>query len=164
MIQEKPSIHVSLFGSLEWFCFQEHFGCHYILLLDRSPIKWWQRPNMAISNDMTGMQSHKSNKRFVMHRRDLFIYFFQIRLKTSSRENQHFSYVKAKAWTNFAVTAKLISTFVFATRIAHFLYFLVIFVFVQLGLSLTFSETTLMVFSRRGSVMLTLVSPGFLMF
>ena len=41
-----------------------------------------------------------------------------------SRENQHFTYVKKKGLISFAVTTKLISTFVFATQIVQFLYFL----------------------------------------
>ena len=38
--------------------------------------------------------------------------------------NQHFAYVKTKAQISFAVTAKLIRAFVFATRIVQFVYFL----------------------------------------
>ena len=38
--------------------------------------------------------------------------------------NQHFAYVKTKVQISFAVTVKLISMFVFTTRIAQFLFFL----------------------------------------
>ena len=42
----------------------------------------------------------------------------------ASWENRIFAYAKTKAQISFAVTAKLISAFVFATRIVHFLFFL----------------------------------------
>ena len=38
--------------------------------------------------------------------------------------SEHFAYAKTKAQISFTVTAKLISVFVFATRIVQFLYFL----------------------------------------
>ena len=38
--------------------------------------------------------------------------------------NRNFAYAKTKAQISFAVTAKLISAFVFATRIVQFLFFL----------------------------------------
>ena len=41
-----------------------------------------------------------------------------------SRENQQSTYVKTKAQISFAVSAKLISAFVFATRTVQFPYFL----------------------------------------
>ena len=40
----------------------------------------------------------------------------------ASWENQQFAYAKTKAQISFAVTAKLISAFVFATRIVQFLF------------------------------------------
>ena len=40
------------------------------------------------------------------------------------KKTQIFAYAKTKAQISFAVTAKLISAFVFATRIVQFLYFL----------------------------------------
>ena len=40
------------------------------------------------------------------------------------REKTGFAYAKTKAQISFAVTAKLISAFVFATRIVQFLFFL----------------------------------------
>ena len=39
-------------------------------------------------------------------------------------KNQQFAYVKTKAQISFAVTAKLISAFVFTTRIVQFLFYL----------------------------------------
>ena len=42
----------------------------------------------------------------------------------ASWENRIFAYAKTKAQISFAVTAKLISAFVFATRIVQFLFFL----------------------------------------
>ena len=42
----------------------------------------------------------------------------------ASRGNRLFAYAKTKTQISFAVTAKLISTFVFATRIVQSLYFL----------------------------------------
>ena len=39
-------------------------------------------------------------------------------------ENQRFAYAKTKTQTTFAVTAKLISVFVFASWIVQYLYFL----------------------------------------
>ena len=42
----------------------------------------------------------------------------------ASWENQQFAYVKTKAQISFAVTAKLISAFVFATRIVQFFFYL----------------------------------------
>ena len=44
--------------------------------------------------------------------------------RAASWENQQFAYAKTKAQISFAVTAKLISAFVFATRIVQPLYFL----------------------------------------
>ena len=44
--------------------------------------------------------------------------------RKNEAENRNFAYAKTKAQTGFAVTAKLISAFVFASRIAHFLSFL----------------------------------------
>ena len=41
-----------------------------------------------------------------------------------SCESQHFAYGKTKVQISFALTAKLINTFVFATLIVQFLYFL----------------------------------------
>ena len=42
----------------------------------------------------------------------------------ASWENRIFAYAKTKAQISFAVTAKLISAFVFATRIVYFFFFL----------------------------------------
>ena len=47
-----------------------------------------------------------------------------INKSAASWENQHSAYAKTKAQISFAVTAKLISTFVFATRIVQFLPYL----------------------------------------
>ena len=66
---------------------------------------------------------------------------------------------KAKSAYSFAVTAKLICAFVFATRIVQFLFYLnpkfqvssSFSVTVQVGLYRTWSETTLLVFPRGGS-------------
>ena len=44
--------------------------------------------------------------------------------RASSRENQHFEYAKTKAQISFAVTAKLISAFIFAARIVQLLFYL----------------------------------------
>ena len=43
---------------------------------------------------------------------------------SSVMRNQHFAYAKTKVQISFAVTAKLISAFVFATWIVQYLYFL----------------------------------------
>ena len=45
-------------------------------------------------------------------------------IRATSWENQQSAYAKTKAQISFAVTAKLISAFVFATPILQFLYFL----------------------------------------
>ena len=42
----------------------------------------------------------------------------------ASRENQQSAYAKTKTQISFAVTAKLISAFAFATWIVQYLYFL----------------------------------------
>ena len=46
----KPSIHLSFIG---WVVISKeaHFECHDILLLDKSPIKWRERPDMTIAVD-----------------------------------------------------------------------------------------------------------------
>ena len=44
--------------------------------------------------------------------------------RAAAQENQQFAYAKTKAQISFAVIAKLISAFVFATRIVQFLSFL----------------------------------------
>ena len=77
----------------------------------------------------------------------------------ASWENQQSALAKTKAQISFAVTAKLISAFVFATRIVQFLFYLnpkfqassSFTVTVQAGLCRTCSETTLLVFPRGGS-------------
>ena len=45
-------------------------------------------------------------------------------IRVASRENRLFAYAKTKAQISFAVTAKLISAFVFATQIVQSLFFL----------------------------------------
>ena len=57
----------------------------------------------------------------------------------SRLENWNLAYAKTKAQISCAVTAQLISTLVFATRI------------VQVSLCQTWSQTLRQVFSRRGS-------------
>ena len=78
-------------------------------------------------------------------------------------EKTNTAYAKTKAQISFAVTAKLISAFVFATWIVRFLYFLnpkfpafsyLLCRLVQLGLCRTCSETTLLVFPRGGSILI----------
>ena len=49
---------------------------------------------------------------------------WQIWIWAASWENRIFAYAKTKAQISFAVTAKLISAFVFATRIVYFPFFL----------------------------------------
>ena len=44
--------------------------------------------------------------------------------RAATRENRLFAYAKTKSQISFAITAKLISAFVFATRIGYSLYFL----------------------------------------
>ena len=44
--------------------------------------------------------------------------------RAATWENQQSAFAKTKTQISFAVTAKLISAFVFATRIVHFLFFL----------------------------------------
>ena len=70
-----------------------------------------------------------------------------------------FEYAKTKTQISLAVTAKLISVFVFATRIVQSLYFLnpkfqasghLVWLCSPVCVK-TWSETTLLVFSRRGS-------------
>ena len=77
----------------------------------------------------------------------------------ASWENQHFAYAKTKALISFAVTAKLISAFVFATRIVQSLCFLnpkfqvsshLLWLY-SLVWCQTWSESILLVFSRCGS-------------
>ena len=51
-----------------------------------------------------------------------FIHFLSIIL-LFTWENKQFAYAKTRVQISFAVTAKLISTFVFATRIVQSLYF-----------------------------------------
>ena len=48
--QVRPSIPISLFGLVEWI-FQALVGCHNILILGKSPIKWRQRPDMTLAVD-----------------------------------------------------------------------------------------------------------------
>ena len=50
--------------------------------------------------------------------------FFKIIIWACAWENQQFAWAKTKTQISFAVTAKLISVFVFATRIVHFLLYL----------------------------------------
>ena len=51
-------------------------------------------------------------------------YIVSIIILAAPWENQHSAYAKTRAQISFAVTAKLISSFVFATRIVKFLFFL----------------------------------------
>ena len=50
--QVKHSIPISIFGLVGWI-FQAlvgcHVGCHDILILGKSPIKWRQRPDMTLA-------------------------------------------------------------------------------------------------------------------
>ena len=48
--QVKPSTPISLFGLFVWI-FQALVGCHDILILGKSPIKWRQRPDMTLAVD-----------------------------------------------------------------------------------------------------------------
>ena len=48
--QVKPSIPISPFGLVGWI-FQALVGCHDILNLGKSPIKWRQRPDMTLAVD-----------------------------------------------------------------------------------------------------------------
>ena len=48
--QVKPSIPISLFGLVGWI-FQALVGCHDILILGKSPIKWRQHPGMTLAVD-----------------------------------------------------------------------------------------------------------------
>ena len=48
----------------------------------------------------------------------------KINIRATTRENQQSAYAKTKTQISFAVTAKLISAFVFATRIVQFLFYL----------------------------------------
>ena len=41
---------ISLFGLVGWI-FQALVGCHDILILGKSPIKWRQRPDMTLAVD-----------------------------------------------------------------------------------------------------------------
>ena len=63
----------------------------------------------------------EKHKKFQIHSADTKTY---IHIGAASWENQRFAYAKTKAQISFAVTAKLISAFVFATRIEQTLYFL----------------------------------------
>ena len=58
---------------------------------------------------------------------DIFVAFILCKVKrnwAASWENRLFAYAKTKTQISFAVTAKLISAFVFVTRIVQSLYFL----------------------------------------
>ena len=73
----------------------------------------------------------------------------------ASQEKQMFAYAKTKPQINCAVTAQLISAFVFATRIAQFLFFLSfkpLSKTVHASLCKAWSETRRPGFSRRGSL------------
>ena len=63
-----------------------------------------------------------------LYRKDAKLLWFRKNTTTNiwavSWENQHSAYAKTKAQNSFAVTAKLINAFVFATWIEQFLYFL----------------------------------------
>ena len=49
--QVKPSIRISLL-CLSWIViFQALVGCHDILILGKSPVKWRQHPNMTLAVD-----------------------------------------------------------------------------------------------------------------
>ena len=48
--QVKPSIHISLFYLNGWIL-QALVGCHEILILGKSLIKWRQRPDMTLAVD-----------------------------------------------------------------------------------------------------------------
>ena len=42
--------YISLIGLIGWL-YMKHFGCHDVLILGTSPIKWRQRPDMIIAVD-----------------------------------------------------------------------------------------------------------------
>ena len=47
----KPSTKKPYWLTVGWFYLKALFGCHDILLLGTSPIKWRQRPDMTIGVD-----------------------------------------------------------------------------------------------------------------
>ena len=49
--QVEPSAHISPFGFVGWLYFEALVGCHDILILGKSPIKWRQRPDMTLAVD-----------------------------------------------------------------------------------------------------------------
>ena len=50
--------------------------------------------------------------------------YLQTYIRAAASENQQYAHAKPKAQTSYAVTAQLISTFVFVTRIVQFLFYL----------------------------------------
>ena len=90
---------------------------------------------------------------------NLSVYRYIYKTSFSHWENRIFANAKTKAQISRAVTAQLISAFVFATRIVQFLLYLnpkfqasVFFsATVQAGLCQTWSEPKLLIFSRTGS-------------
>ena len=54
----------------------------------------------------------------------IFTLHYYIIIRAAAQENQQFAYAKTNAQISFAVTAKLISAFIFATQIVQYLFFL----------------------------------------
>ena len=87
------------------------------LIMLRSQIE-----NVATVVDVRG--SLKATRQYNVNSKTILIIAARCRNRQASWENKQSAYAKTKTQISSAVTAKLISAFVFATRIVHFLYFL----------------------------------------
>ena len=91
-------------------------------------------PSGFIADEASVASAPNKPKRTELAERKLVLYYDEVKLVPSKLllflicaatwENQQYAYAKTKAQISFAVTAKLISAFVFATRIVQFLLYL----------------------------------------
>ena len=63
MVHGKPSIHLSLIGLVGWVIFEALVGCHDILILGKSLIKWRQHPDMTMVVDWDAKHQFKQRKK-----------------------------------------------------------------------------------------------------
>ena len=51
------------------YIYEAHFECHDILMLGKSPIKWWQRPDMTTTVDWDVKHQFKQTNKQAKYRK-----------------------------------------------------------------------------------------------
>ena len=96
-----------------------YLGCPDIIMLDKYPRRRGQRPDIIIAVDKDAKQLIKQKNILIN-----LVYFEILNEFNTTLENKHYAYLQTKTQISCAVTAQLISVFVFATQIVKCLSFL----------------------------------------